>query len=98
MASGTIYNNLYHFLLRSVEGKIQAMREYRDTLHAKEVLEIDGWLAVVWATASAAPGRKKEPGIFKHNLKKRSSTRETEEILPSAESPKGTRVIHDDLA
>jgi ketosteroid isomerase-like protein len=39
MASGKLYNNLYHFLFEVRGGKIQAMREYRDTLHAKEVLE-----------------------------------------------------------
>jgi ketosteroid isomerase-like protein len=38
MASGKIYNNLYHFLFEIRDGKIQAVREYFDTLHAKEVL------------------------------------------------------------
>jgi len=47
MASGTIYNNLYHFLFEVRGGKIQAMREYRDTLHAKEVLE-DPWAGSRW--------------------------------------------------
>ena len=37
-ASGKIYNNLYHFLLEVRGGKIQAVREYLDTMHAKEVL------------------------------------------------------------
>jgi uncharacterized protein len=37
-ASGMIYNNLYHFLFEVRDGKIQAVREYLDTLHAKEVL------------------------------------------------------------
>jgi uncharacterized protein len=37
-ASGKIYNNLYHFLFEVRDGKIQAVREYLDTLHAKEVL------------------------------------------------------------
>ena len=47
MASGTIYNNLYHFLFEVRGSKIQAMREYRDTLHAKEVLE-DPWAGSRW--------------------------------------------------
>jgi uncharacterized protein len=38
MASGKIYNNLYHFLFEVRDGKIQAVREYLDTMHAKEVL------------------------------------------------------------
>lgn len=37
-ASGKIYNNLYHFLFEVRAGKIQAVREYLDTMHAKEVL------------------------------------------------------------
>jgi uncharacterized protein len=37
-ASGKIYNNLYHFLVEVRDGKIQAVREYLDTMHAKEVL------------------------------------------------------------
>jgi uncharacterized protein len=37
-ASGKIYNNLYHFLFEVRDGKIQAVREYLDTMHAKEVL------------------------------------------------------------
>ena len=37
-ANGKIYNNLYHFLFEVRGGKIQAVREYLDTMHAKEVL------------------------------------------------------------
>jgi ketosteroid isomerase-like protein len=37
-ATGKIYNNLYHFLFEVRGGKIQAVREYLDTMHAKEVL------------------------------------------------------------
>jgi len=37
-ANGKMYNNLYHFLFEVRGGKIQAVREYLDTLHAKEVL------------------------------------------------------------
>ena len=37
-ASGKIYNNRYHFLIEVRDGKIQAGREYLDTIHAKEVL------------------------------------------------------------
>ena len=37
-ATGKIYNNLYHFLFEVRDGKIQAVREYLDTIHAKEVL------------------------------------------------------------
>ena|GEM_PF-3098474 len=36
-ASGKIYNNLYHFLFEVRDGKIQAVREYLDTLHTKDV-------------------------------------------------------------
>lgn len=37
-ATGKIYNNLYHFLFEVRDGKIQTVREYLDTMHAKEVL------------------------------------------------------------
>ena len=37
-ATGKIYNNLYHFLFEVRGGKIQAVREYLDTMHAKAVL------------------------------------------------------------
>ena len=37
-ASGKIYNNLYHVLFEIRDGKIQAVCEYLDTMHAKEVL------------------------------------------------------------
>lgn len=36
--NGKIYNNLYHFLIEVRDGKIQAVKEYMDSLHAKEVL------------------------------------------------------------
>ena len=35
--NGTVYNNLYHFLITVFEGKITSIREYMDTLHAKLV-------------------------------------------------------------
>jgi ketosteroid isomerase-like protein len=35
--NGKIYNNLYHFLFEVRDGKIQAVREYCDTLHAQQV-------------------------------------------------------------
>jgi uncharacterized protein len=38
MATGKIYNNQYHFLFEVRDGKIQAVREYLDTMHAKDVL------------------------------------------------------------
>ncbi|CAM2070797.1 Nuclear transport factor 2 family protein [Sulfidibacter corallicola] len=41
MADGTIYNNLYHFLVTLSEGKITSLREYMDTHHVKRVF-IDG--------------------------------------------------------
>jgi ketosteroid isomerase-like protein len=37
-ATGKVYNNRYHFLIEVRDGKIQAVREYLDTLHAKAVL------------------------------------------------------------
>ena len=37
-ATGKIYNNLYPFLFEVRDSKIQAVREYFDTMHAKEVL------------------------------------------------------------
>jgi hypothetical protein len=37
-ASGKIYNNKYHFLLRARGGKIVEWREYMDTMHANDVL------------------------------------------------------------
>src|SRR5688572_24926536 len=37
-ATGKIYNNLYHILFEVRDGKIQAVREYLNTMHAKEVL------------------------------------------------------------
>jgi ketosteroid isomerase-like protein len=36
--TGKIYNNLYHFLFEVRDGKIQSVRGYLDTMHAKEVL------------------------------------------------------------
>lgn len=37
-ANGKVYNNQYHFLIEVQNGKIQAVREYLDTIHAKDVL------------------------------------------------------------
>ena len=37
-AKGKVYNNQYHFLIEVRGGKIQAVREYLDTIHAKDVL------------------------------------------------------------
>lgn len=39
--NGTVYNNLYHFLLRIVDGKIVEVKEYLDTLHVKSVFVND---------------------------------------------------------
>jgi uncharacterized protein len=36
MADGRIYANNYHFLVTLCDGKISAVREYMDTIHAKE--------------------------------------------------------------
>lgn len=36
-ANGTVYNNLYHFLITFSGGKITSLREYMDTYHAKLV-------------------------------------------------------------
>lgn len=38
MKSGKTYQNRYHFLVEVHDGKIQAVREYLDTIHANEVL------------------------------------------------------------
>ena len=37
-ANGKVYNNMYHFLIEVRGGKIQAVREYLDTIHAQDVL------------------------------------------------------------
>ncbi len=37
-AGGKVYNNMYHFLIEVRGGKIQAVREYLDTIHAQDVL------------------------------------------------------------
>jgi uncharacterized protein len=37
LVNGKVYNNQYHFLVELQGGKIQAVREYCDTLHAKDV-------------------------------------------------------------
>jgi uncharacterized protein len=37
MADGRIYANSYHFLVTLREGKVFSVREYMDTLHAKEI-------------------------------------------------------------
>jgi ketosteroid isomerase-like protein len=36
--SGKTYHNQYHFLLIIHDGKIRALKEYMDTMHANEVL------------------------------------------------------------
>lgn len=38
LANGKVYNNQYHFAVELRAGKIQAVREYLDTIHAKDVL------------------------------------------------------------
>jgi ketosteroid isomerase-like protein len=38
MKNGKTYQNRYHFLCEVCDGKIQAVREYLDTMHANEVL------------------------------------------------------------
>jgi ketosteroid isomerase-like protein len=38
MKNGKTYQNRYHFLCEVRDGKIQAVREYLDTMHANEVL------------------------------------------------------------
>ncbi|SHO53407.1 nuclear transport factor 2 family protein [Desulfopila aestuarii] len=35
--NGTVYNNLYHFLVIMKEGKIALVKEYMDTCHVKKV-------------------------------------------------------------
>jgi len=37
-ASGKLYENDYHFLMRIRDGKVVEIKEYLDTLHAHEVL------------------------------------------------------------
>src|SRR5215831_4675635 len=37
-AKGKVYNNMYHFFIEVRGGKIQAVREYLDTIHAQDVL------------------------------------------------------------
>ena len=36
LTNGRVYNNQYHFLVEVSEGKIQNIREYADTLHARQ--------------------------------------------------------------
>jgi uncharacterized protein len=36
-SNGKIYQNQYHFLFEVRDGKIQAVREYLDTMHANDV-------------------------------------------------------------
>ena len=36
-ANGTVYNNLYHFLVIVQNGKVSSIKEYFDTLHVKKV-------------------------------------------------------------
>ena len=38
MSNGKIYQNKYHFLFTVRDGKIQAVKEYLDTMHANDVL------------------------------------------------------------
>ncbi|MGH7963934.1 MAG: nuclear transport factor 2 family protein [Candidatus Binatia bacterium] len=38
VVGGKVYNNHYHFLFEVRDGKIQAVKEYMDTMHANEVL------------------------------------------------------------
>jgi len=38
MKNGKTYQNTYHFLFTVRDGKIQAVKEYLDTMHANEVL------------------------------------------------------------
>ena len=38
LANGKVYNNLYHFMVECDNGKITAVREYLDTIHANNVL------------------------------------------------------------
>ena len=38
LANGKVYNNQYHFMIEVSDGKVQAVREYLDTIHAKEIL------------------------------------------------------------
>ena len=38
ISNGKLYSNRYHFLIEVRDGKIQAVREYLDTMHANEVL------------------------------------------------------------
>ncbi len=38
ISNGRVYNNQYHFAIEVRDGKIQAVREYLDTMHANEVL------------------------------------------------------------
>lgn len=37
MLNGAVYNNLYHFLFTLRDGRITSVKEYMDTLHAKQV-------------------------------------------------------------
>lgn len=37
LKNGRIYQSRYHFLVETRDGKISAVREYMDTLHAKQV-------------------------------------------------------------
>ncbi|MFI2664274.1 nuclear transport factor 2 family protein [Micromonospora carbonacea] len=41
-ASGRICNNRFHLLFEIRDGRIHAVREYLDTLHAEDAL-LDGW-------------------------------------------------------
>jgi ketosteroid isomerase-like protein len=38
LANGTLYHNRYHFLFVVRDGRIQAVKEYLDTLHVMNAL------------------------------------------------------------
>jgi len=38
LKNGRVYNNQYHFLFTVRDGKVQAVKEYLDTIHANEIL------------------------------------------------------------
>lgn len=45
LVSGPVYNNRYHMLFEMAGGRIRAVKEYGDTLHAKEVFVDSGVMA-----------------------------------------------------
>ena len=42
LVSGPVYNNKYHMLFEMADGRIRGVKEYGDTLHAKEVFVDSG--------------------------------------------------------